>query len=98
MDDLGDIALKVYEVVFGGKISVQIKDEEYSIRRTRTGLRFVEIGEHVFLEQNPEKDSRWGELARQGHKILWVLEGRKYVAQVRDGKYYALRSSSRAEA
>jgi hypothetical protein len=49
------------------------------------------MGKIVFLEQNPEKDSRWGEFARQGHKILWVIDDGHYIAQVRDGEYHNLR-------
>jgi hypothetical protein len=40
------------------------------------------------LEQNPEKDSRFGAMARQGRKILWIIEDGDYVAFVMDGKYH----------
>ena len=54
---------------------MRIEEKEYPVDRTpRSGVRVVEMGKIVFLEQNPEKDSRWGEFARQGHKILWVID------------------------
>jgi hypothetical protein len=51
-------------------------------------LRVVEVEGFTFLEQNPEKNSVWGKLAKEGHKILWVIEDGDYVAQVRDGVYH----------
>ena len=64
-------------------------------RVTRTGSRKFrtvrfEMGgrEYQAIEQNPEKPSRWGKLAREGHRVVQVrdLESGKYVAAVVDGK------------
>ena len=52
-------------------------------RRFRT-VRFVAGGEeYQAIEQNPEKPSRWGQLARQGHRVVQFrdLQTQKYVAQ-----------------
>ncbi|MGB7603625.1 MAG: hypothetical protein WBM24_25220 [Candidatus Sulfotelmatobacter sp.] len=40
------------------------------------------------IEQNPEKPSRWGKLAREKHQVVQFLdpETRKYVAVSVDGK------------
>ena len=57
-------------------------------RRLRT-VRFVMGGtEYQAIEQNPEKPSRWGKLAREGHRVVQVrdLSSQKYVAAVVDGK------------
>jgi hypothetical protein len=57
-------------------------------RRLRT-VRFVMGGkEHQAIEQNPEKPSRWGKLAREGHRVVQFrdLETQKYVAAVVDEK------------
>ncbi|HTS06700.1 MAG TPA: hypothetical protein VMP68_14050 [Candidatus Eisenbacteria bacterium] len=73
------------EVSVGGKMS----------RVTRTGsrkfrtVRFVMDGvEYQGIEQNPEKPSRWGKLAREGHRVVQFrdLGSGKYVAAVVDGK------------
>jgi len=38
------------------------------------------------LEQNPKTSSRWAQLAREGKKVMQFLIGRKYIANVVDGK------------
>jgi hypothetical protein len=38
------------------------------------------------LEQNPNTDSRWAQLARQGHKVMQFLTDGRYFANVVDGK------------
>jgi hypothetical protein len=57
-------------------------------RRFRT-VRFIMDGtEYQAIEQNPEKPSRWGKLAREGHRVVQfrdLLSG-KYVAVAVDGK------------
>lgn len=57
-------------------------------RRFRT-VRFVMGGRgYQAIEQNPEKPSRWGKLAREGHRVVQfrdVASG-KYVGVVVDEK------------
>jgi hypothetical protein len=57
-------------------------------RRFRT-VRFALGGvEYQAIEQNAEKPSRWGQLARKGHRVVQfrdVASG-KYVAVAVDGK------------
>ncbi len=90
--DLREVSLEAYEAMFGGRDSVEVEGLSYLIERTpRAKLRRVRIGEHTFLEQNPEKSSRWAEMAREGHLIMWVLQGRRYLAQVRDGEFHDFR-------
>jgi len=57
-------------------------------RRFRT-VRFAMGGrEYQAIEQNPEKPSRWGQLAREGHRVVQFrdLQTQKYVAVVVDDK------------
>ena len=92
MDRIDDVALRVFHAVFENQESVIIEDKRYSVRKTpRMGLRIVEAGKFVFLEQNPEKDSRFGVMARQGKKILWVIEDGDYAAFVIDGEYHGFK-------
>jgi hypothetical protein len=44
--------------------------------------------EYQAIEQNPEKPSRWGKLAREGHRVVQFrdLETQKYIAVVVDEK------------
>src|SRR5579863_7316302 len=73
------------EVVVEGKVS---RVSRTGARRFRT-VRFVMGGkEFQAIEQNPEKPSRWGKLAQEGHRVVQFrdLETEKYVAVVVDGK------------
>ena len=69
--------------------------EGRGLRATRTGarrfrtVRFVMGGTaYQAIEQNPEKPSRWGKLAREGHRVVQFrdLGTQKYVAVTVDGK------------
>ena len=85
-----EIALKVYDAVFGNRDQVEIRGDSFKVTKTsQLRLRVVKVGNYTFLEQNPEKDSVWGKMAHEGHKILWVLEDDDYIAQVRDGAYHS---------
>jgi len=79
------------QMMRGGEVVV----EGRSFRVTRTGsqplrtTRFLMGGkEYQAIEQNPEKPSRWGKLAREGHRVVQFrdLETQKYVAVAVDGK------------
>ena len=68
-----------------------VEDRKFSVRRTsRSRLREVDFqyeGHQLRgLEQNPETASRWAQLARQGKKVMQVLQQRRYIAVVVDGK------------
>ena len=72
-------------VSVGGKT---VKVERTGSQKLRT-VRFEVHGrEYQMIEQNPEKPSRWGKLARDGHRVVQVrdVELGKYVAAVVDGK------------
>ncbi|HEX6505286.1 MAG TPA: hypothetical protein VF011_18735 [Terriglobales bacterium] len=58
-------------------------------RKPLVGLSFQMNGrEYDAIEQNPEKPSRWGRLARTGHQIVQFLDRqtRRFVAVAIDGK------------
>jgi hypothetical protein len=38
------------------------------------------------LEQNPERKSRWAQMARSGKKVMQFLSEGRYLANVVDGK------------
>jgi hypothetical protein len=72
---------------------VSVGTQKYEVERTGSRkLRTVrfEMGgeEYQAIEQNPEKPSRWGKLARAGHRVVQVRDvgSGKYVAAVLDGK------------
>jgi len=89
MNDLKTMALQVYRSLFNNKNSVEIDGEIYHLSTTsKSGLRFFHIGDYKFIEQNPQKASRWGKLAREGSQILWVMKGFKFIANVQDGVFH----------
>jgi hypothetical protein len=73
------------EVSVGGQ---SVKVERTGSRRFRT-LQF-EMNGRVYqaIEQNRQKPSRWGQLARAGHQVVQFrdIESGKYVAVSVDGK------------
>jgi len=92
MENMKEKALKAYEAIFSNRETVEIEGVEYSIERTASAkLRFFRIEGYSCLEQNPRKSSHWAKLARQGSLIMWVMKGRRYLGQVRDGEFRDLR-------
>jgi hypothetical protein len=70
---------------------VILDDESYPVRRTsKSRLREVDFKfadkSLRAVEQNPDTASRWAKLAREGKKVMQVLEQGRYVAAVVDGK------------
>ena len=93
-----EVALRAYDAIFEDRESVEINGDVYHVERTPGAqLRFVKIDEYSFLEQNPRKGSHWAKMARQGHRILWALRGRRYLATVRDGKFYDFRKKKESK-
>jgi hypothetical protein len=92
IDKIADIAGKIYDAIFEGLDAVEIEGESCLINQTsRSKVRFLERDGYTFIEQNPHKDSRWAKLAQEGHQIMWVMQGRKYLAQIKDGKFMNLK-------
>jgi hypothetical protein len=87
--NLREVALKAFDAIFDEHEYVDMDGEVYLVERTpRANLRFVKIDRYTFFEQNPSKSSQWAKMAKEGHKILWVFVGRRYLAQVRDGAFH----------
>ena len=73
------------EVSVGGKT---VRVSRTGSRRFRTVRFLIDGVEYQAIEQNPEKPSRWGQLARDGHRVVQFrdLASGKYVAAAVDGK------------
>ena len=70
---------------------VELDGNRYPVRITpRKSLRqldFVYDGNEIRgLEQNPDPQSRWAQMARAGKKVMQFLSEGRYVAVVVDGK------------
>ena len=73
------------EVTISGRTS---RVSRTGSQRLRTVRFLIDGKEYQAIEQNPEKPSRWGKLAREGRRVVQVrdLATQKYVAAVVDGK------------
>jgi hypothetical protein len=52
---------------------------------------FTDPAGHFWLEQNPEKRSKWAKLAREGHEVAWEFDrsGGTYTGRMLiDGEIY----------
>ena len=87
MEAIEEIGLKIYNAIFQGRKEVIIDDIKYSITKFSSGVKYVDIFGYRYIEQNRNKKSEWGKKAREGHKIMWIIKGRRYVAQILDGEF-----------
>ena len=79
------------QVVIENANAVELGGKRYPVRvTTRKSLRqvdFVFDGNEIRgLEQNPDTQSRWAQLARAGKNVMQFLSEGHYVAVVVDGK------------
>ena len=85
LKSVAELMMTSSEVSVGGK---SFRVNRTGTRRFRT-VRFLMDGvEYQAIEQNPEKPSRWGKLARAGRRVVQFrdLDSGKYVAVVVDQK------------
>ncbi|UCE10992.1 MAG: hypothetical protein JSW61_03415 [Candidatus Thorarchaeota archaeon] len=92
IDELREVATRIFTAIFDGSDSVEVDGEIYPIRKTsKSKVRLVEIKGYTYIEQNPHKDSRWAKMAQEGHQIMWVMQGRRYLVRIMDGKFLNLK-------
>ena len=94
---IDDETLKSIATQLMTSTAVSVDGKSIPVRTTsrqhlRTAAFTVAGHEYQAIEQNPEKPSRWGQLARSGHKVVQFkdAERNKFVAVVVDGEvmYY----------
>jgi hypothetical protein len=90
MLDLELMKAVAVEMMVGG--SVMVAGRSLPVKRTSSQrlriLRFQMNGrEYQAIERNPEKPSRWGQLARKGHQVVQFRDAEtgKYIAVAVDG-------------
>jgi len=89
---LGDVMVAAWKQVLVENLpEVELLGRKHQVTRTRSaGLRIVSFVYQEFgidgIEQNPEKTSRWAELARQGQRIMQFRCDNRFVANVCEGK------------
>jgi len=96
----------VYEPDFPDKETIQAASRQLfgeegkgKVRRfSRSGLRYVALsGGTTLIEQNPSKQSRWAQMAHQGHQVAWLMKEGRYLARVLDGEVTLLVHQAREE-
>jgi hypothetical protein len=95
-DHLSSIA---QQMMSGSSVEVngkQIPVRRTSARRFRTVAFEIDGREYQAIEQNPEKPSRWGQLAKKGHKVVQFkdVETNRFVAVSVDGKVRVYKSTA----
>ncbi|MFX0181170.1 MAG: hypothetical protein ACFE78_13370 [Candidatus Hodarchaeota archaeon] len=90
MEDIKIKGLKIYKAIFEGKKNVEIDEIEYPIKKFSSGIKYIDLFGYRYIEQNWRKKSEWGKKAREGHKIMWIIKGRRYIARIMDGEYLDL--------
>jgi hypothetical protein len=79
--NLREKALKAYEGIFNKMETIEINGYMHHMEYTSIqGLRKYNIDGYNYIEQNPDKNSNWAKMAREGHKIMWVMKGSRYLA------------------
>ena len=92
VENLQDKALTAYHGIFNNQEVIEIDGKRYYLQYTSLQeLRKYNIEGYNYIEQNPDKGSKWAEMAREGNQIMWVMKGRGYIAQVRNGEFYDFR-------
>jgi len=96
MEELKEKGMKIYNAIFNDQSSVEIDDIEYPIKRfSSSGVRYVDLFGYRFIEQNKKKPSQWGKRAREGHNIMWIIKGRRYLVRIDDGDYIKLQKKTK---
>jgi hypothetical protein len=91
MENLEEKGLLIYTAIFQGEKTVEIDEIEYPIKKFSSGIKYVDLFGYRFIEQNKNKKSEWGKKAREGHEIMWIIKGRRYISQILDGNYTELK-------
>jgi hypothetical protein len=79
------------QVLVEGKPRVELEGKSYPVTTTRAKklrtVRFDYVPYQIDgIEQNPETDSRWALLARDGKRVMQFTFGRRYIANVWEGE------------
>jgi hypothetical protein len=88
------------QMMTGAKVEVdgqRVPVRRTSAQRLKTVTFTMDGRKYAAIEQNPEKPSRWGLLARQGHQVVQFkdVERNRFVAVAVDGEvkeYGAIRA------
>jgi hypothetical protein len=82
---LKNIAQDVAKQLFNSP-SISFKGITYKVVKTKSSrLRNVTIEDITFMEQNQRKKSKWAQMAKEGHEIIWIFKNNSYIGRIVDG-------------
>ena len=91
MEKLEAIGKKIYTAIFNDEASVELEGTQHPIKKfASSDVRYVDFLGYRFIEQNRNKPSQWGQKARDGHKIMWIIKDRRYLVRIDDGEHIEL--------
>ncbi|MFC2168456.1 hypothetical protein ACFLRW_05665 [Acidobacteriota bacterium] len=94
MEELKEIGIKIYTAIFSNKTSLDIDNMNHPIKIFKSsGVRYVDLLDYRFIEQNRNKPSQWGQKAREGSNIMWIIKDRRYLVRIDNGEYIELKKS-----
>jgi len=91
-DPFDDALISVWkQALVENKKIIELAGQSFPVRRTAKRhlcqVDFMLEGQPVRgLEQNPERKSRWAQMARAGKKVMQFLSQGRYIANVAGGK------------
>jgi hypothetical protein len=89
--DIEMTARIIYDAIFQDRATAEINGIVYPIKKTsKSKVRLIELDDLTYIEQNPYKSSQWAKEAQEGHQIMWIMQGRRYLARIRDGTFMNL--------
>jgi hypothetical protein len=91
MLDLSVLSSVARQLMGGDEVEVggsRLRVGRTSVRRLRTVTFTLEGREYAAIEQNPDKPSEWGRLARSGHQVVQFkdVQTNRFVAVAVDGE------------
>lgn len=79
--------LQIHNAIHGSDIlSARVGMRSYPVGiTTYTRLRYIDYNGIRFMEQNKKKDSKYGQMAREGSRITWGICEGKWIL-IKDGE------------
>ena len=85
------LILNFYNKLFAGEPAIY-KGKKIPLKKVK-GLRRYDVGNILFIEQNPKAKTVWAKEAQKGKKIMWIVDTKwnKYLYRVVNGKIIKLK-------
>ena len=88
-------AFYIYQAMANQFADIKTWTERFGRSSLRT---FTDEHNRFWLEQNANKPSRWGKLAREGHQVAWEFDapGGSYTGRLLiDGEIYSVKDATK---